>query len=82
MLFRSQFAPKASRSGATFAGTSSTNARKIVYAIDASGSMISSIQIVLEELTRSLENLSPKQSFTVIFFQNDAARGRQYVRDF
>src|SRR6185503_13124139 len=36
----SQFAPRPTRTGATFVGVSSSNARKVVYAIDASGSMI------------------------------------------
>jgi hypothetical protein len=69
----SRFAPKAAKDGATFAGVSSSNARKIVYVIDASGSMISSNYIVIEELARSLENLKPVQSFSVIFFQDNKA---------
>lgn len=69
----SQFAPRAKTNGAAFAGTSSSNARSIVYVIDASGSMISHMQIVLDELARSLEALNPKQSFSVIFFQQNKA---------
>jgi hypothetical protein len=69
----SQFAPKAGPISATFAGVTGSNARKIVYAIDASGSMISSFQIVIDELSRSLANLSPQQSFAVIFFQETRA---------
>jgi hypothetical protein len=69
----SQFAPLAHVDGASFAGLSSTNARKIVYVIDASGSMIMHHQIVRDELARSLENLSPQQSFSVIYFQANNA---------
>jgi hypothetical protein len=69
----SQFAPQSNINGASFAGLSSTNARKIVYVIDASGSMIMHHQIVLDELARSLDNLSPQQSFSVIYFQANNA---------
>jgi hypothetical protein len=69
----SGFAPRAGPTVVKFAGTSGSNARTIVYVIDASGSMISHIQFVLDELSRSLEGLNAKQSFSVIFFQrNDA----------
>jgi len=70
----SQFAPGGPRGGATFVGVSSgSNARRIVYVIDASGSMIANLQTVVEELGRSLENLSPQQSFAAIFFQKNEA---------
>jgi hypothetical protein len=68
-----QFAPGPPKHGATFVGLSSSNARRIVYAIDASGSMIAYLQIVLDELARSLQNLSPSQSFAIIFFQGNVA---------
>jgi hypothetical protein len=67
------FAPRADSHAASFAGTSATNARKICYVIDATGSMIAHLQIVIDELTRSLSNLSPQQSFAIIFFQGNAA---------
>lgn len=69
----SGFAPKAGPTVVRFAGTAGSNARKIVYVIDASGSMISHMQIVVDELSRSLEHLNPKQSFSVIFFQKNQA---------
>ena len=69
----SHFAPGPARNGASFAGLSSSNARKIAYVIDASGSMIMHHQIVLDELARSLGNLSPQQSFAVIYFQANNA---------
>ena len=56
----------------SFAGAKGSNAKKIVYAIDASGSMIAHIQTVIDELARSLANLSPQQSFAVIFFQGNS----------
>jgi hypothetical protein len=48
-----RFAPDPSRSTATFVGLSSTNARRIVYVIDASGSMIRSLPIVIEAAARA-----------------------------
>ncbi len=67
------FAPPLPRGSATFAGLLSSNARRIVYVIDASGSMIRSMRIVIEELARSLDGLSAEQSFAVIFFRGDEA---------
>ncbi len=68
-----QFAPQASHEGVRFAGVASSNARDIVYVIDASGSMVAWLKFVIEELERSLEGLVPQQRFAVIFFQrNDA----------
>ncbi len=67
------FAPPLPRGSATFAGLLSSNARRIVYVIDASGSMIRSMNIVIEELARSLDGLSAEQSFAVIFFRGAEA---------
>lgn len=68
-----RFAPDPTLSTASFVGLSSTNARRIVYVIDASGSMIRSLPIVIEELARSLDGLVGQQEFTVIFFQRNEA---------
>lgn len=65
--------PIESDAGATFAGLRATNARTLVYVVDASGSMIGSFRTVLDELSRSLSSLVPAQSFAVIFFQRNAA---------
>lgn len=67
------FAPRTDGTTVSFAGTSASNARKIVYAIDATGTMIAHFQIVIDELARSLSNLSPQQSFAIIFFQGENA---------
>ena len=68
-----KFAPEPEQGRAEFVGLSSSNARRIVYVIDASGSMIRSLPIVVQELARSLEGLTPQQHFSVIFFQRDKA---------
>ena len=56
-----------------FAGAKATNATRIVYVVDASGSLVSWMQVVLNELFRSLEQLDDRQQFAVIFFQEDRA---------
>lgn len=61
--------PSGARS--SFYGTPGGNARRIVYLIDASGSLIDSLPFVINELKRSIAELSDKQAFTVIFFQGE-----------
>lgn len=69
----SKFAPEPQQGRAEFVGLSSSNARRIVYVIDASGSMIRSLPIVVQELARSLDGLTSQQQFSVVFFQRDKA---------
>ncbi len=54
-------------------GAGGGNAKDIVYVIDASGSLIEVFPLVIDELKRSIQELSPKagQKFTVIFFQQN-----------
>lgn len=47
------------------------NARRIAFVIDASGSLIDTLPFVIRELKRSINQLSPRQQFTVIFYQGD-----------
>lgn len=68
-----RFAPDEVRASASFVGLTSTNARRIVYVIDASGSMIPWLPFVVEELARSLEGLASSQEFKVIFFSRNEA---------
>lgn len=56
-----------------FVGLRASNARRIVYVVDASGSLVGSFPQVLEELRRSLMKLDPRQSFGVIFIQRGDA---------
>ena len=65
-------APKAAP--ASFAGAKTVRASTIVYAVDASGAMASSLSIVLEELRRSVARLTPEQKFTVILFHETPGR--------
>ncbi|MFO0832449.1 MAG: hypothetical protein U0637_11505 [Phycisphaerales bacterium] len=61
--------PARSHPKASFAGVEASPARRIVYLVDASGAMTSSLKFVKEELTRSVARLSEDQSFQVIVFR-------------
>jgi hypothetical protein len=46
------------------------NAKKVIYVIDASGSLVDTMPFVLLELSRSISMLNSEQEFNVIFFQD------------
>lgn len=54
---------------AVFAGVQARRASRIVYAVDASGAMASSLPFVLDEVMRSVNRLQPTQSFQVVLFR-------------
>ena len=56
-----------------FMGNRGGNARKIAFVIDASGSLIDTLPFVIDELKKTINNLSERQQFTVIFFNNNDA---------
>ena len=58
---------------AKFMGLDAIGATKIVYVVDASGSMLTHFSSILNELKRSLSELHTSQSFGIIFFQLDKA---------
>lgn len=68
-----EFAPRPREATASFVGLTGSNARKIVYIVDASGSMIGTLPIIIEELARSIDALSPDQEFAIVFFQKNEA---------
>lgn len=55
--------------GAAFAGLSAQRVRRIVYVVDVSGPMASSLQFVLEEVARSVARLDPSQHMAVVLFR-------------
>lgn len=59
----------------TFAGVESKRANKIVYAIDGSGSMASSLRFVKAELARSVGKLDGTQWFAVVVFREKLGGG-------
>jgi len=58
---------------ASFFGVSGSDVQQVVYCIDASGSMIRSLPMVLEHLGHSMSQLAPSQRFSVVFFQDNEA---------
>jgi len=71
------FVPPAPAS-VSFAGLSSTGdvAKGVVYAVDCSGPMITSMPLVAEELLRSIAALSPEQRFSVVAFHDAAGSAK------
>jgi hypothetical protein len=53
-----------------FAGLGAGNAQDVVYVIDASGPMVSSLPSVKAMLRESMEQLSPTQRFQVVLFKD------------
>lgn len=47
------------------------DADRVVFVVDASGSMIDTLPLVLQELDRMIAQLHPDQRFTVLFYQKD-----------
>ncbi len=55
-----------------FGAKGEREATRIVYVVDASGSMVSSLASVVKELKRSIRQLGPGQWFQVLIFQEDS----------
>ncbi len=64
--------------GATFAGLGARQAVSIVYVVDASGAMVSSLKFVLAELERSVRSLSSGQKFQVVLFREREGQAEPY----
>lgn len=62
--------PSVSGGPASFAGVSARRARSVVFVVDCSGSMVSAMSIVLEELARSIDRLAPDQRFAIVPFRD------------
>lgn len=56
--------------GAAFAGLRADRVRRVVYVVDVSGPMTSSLQFVFEELLRSVSRLDASQYFQVVLFRD------------
>ncbi len=57
--------------GVSFGGVAAPAATRIVFVVDASGSMIGAFRAVIAEVERTLRQLDSRQSFTVLLFQGD-----------
>lgn len=64
-----------SGAGVEFAGVGSATAKSVVYVVDASGPMVTSLPIVLAEVRRSVGQLSAEQRFSVILFRESRQGG-------
>ena len=66
-----EFARRQKETEAAFMGLEAVSARKIVYVVDASGSMLLHLTTVVQSLEQSLHDLNKEQSFAILFFQKD-----------
>ncbi|RPG22107.1 MAG: hypothetical protein CBB69_001120 [Phycisphaera sp. TMED9] len=57
----------------SFGGVAAPAARRIVFVVDASGSMIGAYPAVIEQIERSLRRLDPRQSFSLVLFRGGEA---------
>ena len=55
------------------------NATRIVYICDASGSMMTKMDLLKLELQKSVQQLDPVQAFDVIFFQDSVNNPKSYL---
>ncbi len=53
----------------TVYGTGASDARRLVYIVDGSASMVATLPMVIAELKDSIERLAPTQDFQVYFFR-------------
>jgi len=56
--------------GASFAGLGARRASRVVYVVDASGAMVTSLGLVIDELERSIARLGESQRFQVILYRD------------
>jgi hypothetical protein len=59
----------AGQASVTFGGLGAAKVSSVVYVVDCSGPMVTSLPIVLAELERSVGKLTPSQKFGVILFR-------------
>ena len=59
--------------GIDFGGVNAPAARRIVFVVDASGSMIGAYPAVVDQVEATLRRLVPRQSFSVILFRSGGA---------
>jgi hypothetical protein len=62
-------APSGGEESVTFGGLGAAHVGSVVYVVDCSGPMVTSLPIVMAELRRSVNKLTPSQRFGVVFFR-------------
>lgn len=63
--------------GVEFGGVAAPAASRVVFVVDASGSMIGAFRAVTREVERTLRQLDGRQSFSVLLFQGDEVLNRR-----
>lgn len=61
---------------ASFAGVQGTRAKRVVYVMDGSAAMLTTLPYVQDELVQSVSRLDASQSFQIIVFRDPPASGR------
>lgn len=64
-----------------FAGLGASNAEQVVYVLDASGSMVAALPLVMNELEQSLRRLDPTQRFQVVVYQGGSYLSAPHPED-
>ena len=64
-----------------FAGLHGGTVRSVVYVVDASGPMVTSLPLVLAEVGRSIAQLSPRQRFGVVVFRRGGPGVEAFSRE-
>jgi hypothetical protein len=67
--------------GVSFGGVAAPAATRIVFVVDASGSMIGAFRAVIREVERTLRQLDTRQSFTVLLFQGEQVLSPKALRN-
>jgi hypothetical protein len=65
----------------TFGGLGASSVGSVVYVVDCSGPMVTSLQMVMEEVKRSVARLTSSQKFDVVIFHkagNDSAGAESF----
>lgn len=65
--------------GATFAGLGARRASRVVYVVDASGAMVTSFGLVVDELERSIARLGESQRVQVVLYRDPNREGEPVV---
>lgn len=67
---------------ASFAGIQGQRAQRIVYVIDGSAAMVTTMPFLKDEIARSVQRLQPPQSFAIVVFRRPPGSGEPTVEVF
>lgn len=75
-------APAPESMSASFAGIQGQRAQRIVYVIDGSAAMVTTMPFLKDEIARSVQRLQPPQSFAIVVFRRPPGSGEAVVEVF